>query len=212
MIMQDCIHNLTHSKLQQGDGMRKRGNGAPLSASTDMTTSNWQPLTSPHHRMPIGLNNIYICHGQCVLLIYLLFVCTSGLHRWHVIYFCIRKKQQLLRSRQSVPIAMAGTEKIWEYKKCPYKKVRCEWKDSEVTQWSINVENSVEKKWHIWLCHTTKDIDRVQTVVSCHFYLIEVSSFQEYKIWNCQGIKSETTGSAIATECSVSTSDLTEKS
>jgi hypothetical protein len=45
MPVQDCVHNLTYSNLQQGDGMRKRGYGAPPSASKDMATSNWQPFT-----------------------------------------------------------------------------------------------------------------------------------------------------------------------
>jgi len=37
MVLKDCINSLTHSLLQQGDGMRKRQPGAPPSASKDLT-------------------------------------------------------------------------------------------------------------------------------------------------------------------------------
>jgi hypothetical protein len=40
MPMKDGIHNLTHSLLQRGDPMRKRGYGAPPSATKDITTSS----------------------------------------------------------------------------------------------------------------------------------------------------------------------------
>jgi hypothetical protein len=57
--MKDGIHNLTHSLLQRGNPMRKRGYGAPPSATKDISTSSSsdgravrkdsgrQPLNSP---------------------------------------------------------------------------------------------------------------------------------------------------------------------
>jgi hypothetical protein len=40
MPLKECIHNLTHSLLQRGNPTRKRGSGAPLSATKDITTSS----------------------------------------------------------------------------------------------------------------------------------------------------------------------------
>jgi hypothetical protein len=39
MALRDCINNLTHSLLQQGDGMRQRQPGPPPSVSKDLTSS-----------------------------------------------------------------------------------------------------------------------------------------------------------------------------
>jgi hypothetical protein len=60
MPLKECINNLTHSPLQQGDDMGQRGIGAPPSATKDLETSccsgddisickdpNWQPFASP---------------------------------------------------------------------------------------------------------------------------------------------------------------------
>jgi hypothetical protein len=40
MPLNKCIHNLTHSPLQRGDPMRKRGTGAPPNPTKDITTSS----------------------------------------------------------------------------------------------------------------------------------------------------------------------------
>jgi hypothetical protein len=40
MPLNKCIHNLTHSLLQRGDPMRKRGTGAPPNPTKDITTSS----------------------------------------------------------------------------------------------------------------------------------------------------------------------------
>ena len=59
MPLKECIHNLTHSLLQQGAPLRKRGYGVSLKATKDITTSSSvdgrkvrsdsvrQPFTSP---------------------------------------------------------------------------------------------------------------------------------------------------------------------
>jgi len=39
MELKDCINNLTHSLLQQGNDMRQRRVGAPLSASKNLTST-----------------------------------------------------------------------------------------------------------------------------------------------------------------------------
>jgi hypothetical protein len=40
MPLEEWIHRLTHSLIQQGDGMRKKGSGAPPSATKNITTSS----------------------------------------------------------------------------------------------------------------------------------------------------------------------------
>jgi hypothetical protein len=59
MELKDCINNLTHSLLQQGDDMRQRLPGCPPSATKDLTSTvsgdgratradaNNQPFASP---------------------------------------------------------------------------------------------------------------------------------------------------------------------
>ena len=59
MVMKDCINNLTHSLLQQGDEIRQYSYGAAPSATKDLTTTSSgdgrairsdaknQPFTSP---------------------------------------------------------------------------------------------------------------------------------------------------------------------
>ena len=59
MVMKDCINNLTHSLLQQGDEIRQQSYGAAPSATKDLTTTSSgdgrairsdaknQPFTSP---------------------------------------------------------------------------------------------------------------------------------------------------------------------
>ena len=44
MPLKQCIHNLTHSLLQQGDFMRRRGVGSPPSAVTDIRTYQSVPM------------------------------------------------------------------------------------------------------------------------------------------------------------------------
>jgi hypothetical protein len=39
MVMKDCINNLTHSLLQQGEDIRQRSYGAPPSVTKDLTSS-----------------------------------------------------------------------------------------------------------------------------------------------------------------------------
>jgi hypothetical protein len=72
MEMKDCINNLTHSLLQQGNDIRQRGYGAAPSATNDLTTSvgsdgrkkrtdaNNQPFTSPAAAHGTGLEHLLL--------------------------------------------------------------------------------------------------------------------------------------------------------
>jgi hypothetical protein len=114
MPLKDCIHNLTHSLLQRGDPMWKRGTGVPPKATKDITTSSsvngrtirkdskQQNFPSPppahgtggvHSGTPLSCSSDTRTRGK--------FKQQAAFKR--------RKKQHAWRSHQSVPNLVTGS-------------------------------------------------------------------------------------------------------
>jgi hypothetical protein len=124
MLLKDCIHNLTHSLLQRGDPMRKRGTGIPPNATKDTTTSSsvdgrtirkdskQQNFPSPppargtggvHSGTPRSCSSDTSSRGKLK----------------QQAAFKRRKKQHTWRSHQSVPNLVTGSGPRCRYKQCP---------------------------------------------------------------------------------------------
>ena len=176
MPLKECINNLTHSLLQQGDDMRKRGVGAPSSAVKDLTTSisgDGYKLRTDSKRQEFiptrahGEGAVHACTARTP---------TCAVTARDLLYqqatFQKLKKQHPWRRHQPTPMlargkGLSGSGHYCQYKKCPgldnkskrprpYKTVfRCE-------------ECSMDKGKCIWLCHTTKKKDGIEISVNCH--------------------------------------------
>ena len=198
MPLKECIHNLAHSLLQQGDDVRRRGVGASPSAVKDITTSvcsDGRKVRSDAHRQPFSPT---IPNGQGQVHTGTAHTPTSSVSTRALHYqqaaFHAQKRKHPWRSHQPVPILAKGTGHYCQYKKCPgldnpqkrprpYKTYyRCE-------------ECTMDKGDNVWLCSQRKMIDGKQQIVSCHM---------KYHMQNFEG-------STGTTRCSVE-SDLTEGS
>jgi hypothetical protein len=99
---------------------------------------------------------------------------TGAMGLYHQeIAFNKRKRDYISRVHQPMPMLVRGTgEKSGSgnhcrYKKCPSLNIKKEPKMSYATIYQCE-EYTVEKKRPFWLCHTTKKIDGMDIVVSCH--------------------------------------------
>ena len=179
MVMKDCINNLTHSLLQQGDEIRQQSYGAPPSATKDLTTTSSgdgrairsdaknQPFTSP--TASHGSGAIHADTPRTPGSIQT----PMGLYHQEV-RFNKRKRDYISRVHQPMPMLVRGSEEknsgsgtYCQYKKCPGLNRQNKTKRSYTTIYQCE-QCTVEKKRPIWLCHTTKKIDGKHTVVSCH--------------------------------------------
>ena len=120
MQLKECIHNLTHSLLQQGAPMRKRGYGSTPNPTKDTTTSSsvdgrkvrtdsdWQPFTPP--TAPVTGTPQTPVSG----------VSARALHYQQVVFKRL-KNYQPGRNHISVPVVVKEnkTTSYCRYKKCP---------------------------------------------------------------------------------------------
>jgi hypothetical protein len=131
MELKDCINNVTHSLLQEGDDIRQRSYDAPPSLTKDLISSTSsdgraigsdaknQPFTSPTPANGSGATH----------------ACTSsntpgsamsarGLH-YQQVAFKKRKRDYISRVHQPMPMLVRGTgEKSGSGNHCQYKKCR----------------------------------------------------------------------------------------
>jgi hypothetical protein len=174
MELKDCINNLTHSLLQQGEGMRQRQPGCPPSASKDLTfsTSGCEQATrSDAKNQPFlstpGAHGTGAINGGTVR------TTTVGGMYHHKIAFNKRQRDYVSRVHQPMPMLVrgegekSGSGARCDYKKCPGLNIKSKRIVSYKTIYQCE-QCTVEKKRPIFLCHTTKKINGKPTVVSCH--------------------------------------------
>ena len=180
MEMKDCINNLTHSLLQQGDEIRQRSYGAPPLPTKDLTTTSSgdgratradarnQPFTSPTPANGTGGTHAGTSSNTPGSAL-----SARGLH-YQQVAFNKRKRDYNSRVHQPMPCLVRGSEEknsgsgnYCQYKKCPGLNRQNKTKRSYTTIYQCE-ECTVEKKRPMWLCHTTKKINGKHTVVSCH--------------------------------------------
>jgi hypothetical protein len=178
MVMKDCINNLTHSLLQQGDEIRQYSYGAAPSATKDLTTTSSgdgrairsdaknQPFTSPTATHGTGATHADTPRTPGSTL--------TPMDIYHKeIRFNRRKRDYVSRAHQPMPMLVRGTgEKsgsgsVCVYKKCPGLNIKKKTTRAYTTIYQCE-ECTVEKKKPYWLCHTTKKINGKDVVVSCH--------------------------------------------
>ena len=83
-----------------------------------------------------------------------------------------------------------GSGPYCKYKKCPSLRNKNKTKRSYKTIYQCE-QCTVEKGFNFWLCHTTKKVNRIQTVVSCHL---------KYHTEMCFETTCSATGSTVASE------------
>jgi hypothetical protein len=169
MPLKECIHNLTHSLLQRGDPMRKRGPGAPPSATKDITTSSSmdgrairkdsirRPFPSPVAAHGTGAVHAGTPRSASV--------CSRSVYKQQQA-FKKRKRDQNWRCHQSVPNLVTGSGLNCRYKKCPGQK-NLKSKRPYQTRYRCE-ECSIDKGFEFWLCNTIKAVRGTDTVISCH--------------------------------------------
>jgi hypothetical protein len=178
MELKDCINNVTHSLLQEGEDIRQRSYGAPPSVTKDLTSSTStdgrairsdsknQPFTSPTPAHGTGATHAGTPTTPGSALT------PMGLYHQEVA-FKKRRRDYISRVHQPMPCLVRGTgEKSGSgnhcrYKKCPGLNNKKKTKRSYTTIYQFE-QCTVEKKRPMWLCHTTKKINGKDTVVSCH--------------------------------------------
>jgi hypothetical protein len=114
MVMKDCINNLTHSLLQQGDEIRQYSYGAAPSATKDLTTTSSgdgrairsdaknQPFTSPTASHGTGATHAGTPRTLASTLT------ARGLYQKEI-RFNQRKRDYVARVHQSMPMLARGT-------------------------------------------------------------------------------------------------------
>jgi hypothetical protein len=177
--------------------MRKRGPGAPPSATKDITTSSSmdgravrrdsirQPFPSPPGRNGTGAVHAGTPRSASV--------CSRSVYKQQQA-FKRRKKEHNWRCHQSVPNIVAGSGPICMYKKCPGFKIKKDTVRAHQTKYRCE-ECSIDKGIEFWLCNTVKGVEGSKKIVNCH---------QKYHIEMCM----ETSTSAAE---STVDSDLTEE-
>ena len=178
MEMKDCINNLTHSLLQQGDEIRQRSYGFPPLPTKDLATTSSgdgratradarnQPFMSPTASHGSGAIHADTPRTPGSTL--------TPMDMYHKeIRFNRRKRDYISRVHQPMPCLVRGTgEKSGSgnhcrYKKCPGLNNKKKTRRSYTTIYQCE-QCTVERKRPMWLCHTTKKINGKDTVVSCH--------------------------------------------
>jgi hypothetical protein len=205
MELKDCINNLTHSLLQQGDDMRQRLPGCPPSASKDLTSTvsgDGRATRADAKNQPFtpvaGPNGTGAVHAGTTTTPGSALT-ARGLH-YQEVAFNKRQRDYVSRVHQPMPMLVrgegekSGSGARCDYKKCPGLNIKSKRIVSYKTIYQCE-QCTVEKKRPIFLCHTTKKINGKPTVVSCH---LKYHAEKEF-------LKTIST-----TECS-SVSDLTEE-
>jgi hypothetical protein len=79
MELKDCINNVTHSLLQEGEDIRQRSYGAPPSVTKDLTSSTSTERINPlhHQQLVMGLEDPVLFKRLWVYIIKK-FVLTGG--------------------------------------------------------------------------------------------------------------------------------------
>ena len=208
MPLKDCIHNLTHSLLQRGEEMRRRGYGPPPNATKDIsssTSSDGRTIRKDSKKQRFS-SAPAAAHGTGAV--------HAGTHRSsssdvgaRAVYhqraaFKKRKRLQPDRVHQPIPCIVRGTSgttgTTGSGVRCMYKKCRgLDIKSKRIVSYKTIYqceECTAERGAPLWLCHTTKKINGVHTVVSCH---LRYHAEKKFLV-------------RATTECSV-TSDLTQE-
>jgi hypothetical protein len=171
MPLNKCIHNLTHSLLQRGDPMRKRGTGAPPNPTKDITTSSsvdgrkvrkdskQQSFSSP--TVAHGTGGVHTGTPRSSAST----SSTRTIHKWQH-SFKRRKTQHRWRCHQSVPNVVTGSGPNCRYSKCPGLNTNVS-KRSYQTKYRCE-ECSINKGVEFWLCNTVKKVDGKQKKIECH--------------------------------------------
>ncbi|OEU11447.1 hypothetical protein FRACYDRAFT_245186 [Fragilariopsis cylindrus CCMP1102] len=168
MPLKECIHNLTHSLLQRGDTMRKRGSGAPPKATKDISTSSsvdGRKVRSDSVRQPFTSPTTTVTGTPQTPV--------SGLDRrtlqYRQVAFKRRKEQQPGRSHMSIPVVVKNNTatSYCKYNKCPGKNTGAKRKRAYMSKYACE-ECGLEKGIDFWLCNSTKDVDGTLVVVDCH--------------------------------------------
>jgi hypothetical protein len=179
MELKDCINNLTHSLLQQGDDMRQRLPGCPPSACKDLTSTvsgDGRSTRADAKNQPFtpvaGPNGTGATHAGTTTTPGSALT-ARGIH-YQEVAFNKRNREYTSRVHQPMPMLVRGSEEkksgsgnYCTYKKCPGLSNKKKTKRSYTTIYQCE-QCTVEKKRPIWLCHTTKKVDGKHTVVSCH--------------------------------------------
>jgi hypothetical protein len=201
-----CIKNLTHSLLQQGLEMRRRGCGAPPSATKNLDTTcsgegrkvRSDAVTQPFESPPGAHGTGAIHTGSDRTLVSTV---TARALYYQQVAFTKLKKRQPGRSHQSQAMVVNSSGRDCRYKKClGFVKQNRERPRSFPTKYRCE-ECTQEKGIDFWLCNGIKNVDGKATILDCHAkYHVEKKLF----------ILSLPPGGGSATECSV-ISDLTEE-
>jgi hypothetical protein len=202
MPLRECINNLTHYLLQQGLDMRRRGYGAPPSATKDVTTSSsgeGRSIRSDSNRQPFetqlsprGTGALHSGSTRTPVS-----NITPRALCYQQIAFKSLERKQPGRSHQSQAMIANSSGRDCRYKKClgfnmPRKRPR-----SYPTRYRCE-ECTQEKGIDFWLCNTVKNVNGVETILDCHAkYHVERKLFV-------------TTTSTASSENSI-ISDLTEE-
>jgi hypothetical protein len=203
MEMKDCINNLTHSLLQQGDEIRQRSYGVSPSATKDLTSTTstdgrkkradakdqpFSPAPGPHGTGAVQAGTPQTPSST---------LSAAGLRRRQVA-FKKMKKHQTGRNHLSVPMVVTDSGRECRYEKCPGFNTKANTNRTRAYTTKYKCEEcSHDKGIDFWLCHTTKKINGVEVVVDCHTkYHVEKRFFEP---------------SFSTTECT-SVSDLTDDS
>jgi hypothetical protein len=128
MELKDCINNVTHSLLQEGEDIRQRSYGAPSSITKDLTSSTLtdgrairsdaknQPFTSPTAGNGTGGTHAGTPRTPGSIQT------PMGLYHQEV-RFNNRKRDYISRVHQPMPCLVRGTgEKSGSGNHCRYKK------------------------------------------------------------------------------------------
>ena len=185
MEMKDCINNLTHSLLQQGDEIRQRSYGVSPSATKDLTSTTstdgrkkradakdqpFSPAPGSHGSGAVQAGTPQTPSST---------LSCSGLRRRQVA-FKKMKKHQTGRNHLSVPMVVTDSGRECRYEKCPGFNTKANTKRTRAYTTKYKCEEcSHDKGIDFWLCHTTKKINGVEVVVDCHTkYHVEKRFFE----------------------------------
>jgi hypothetical protein len=156
MEMKDCINNLTHSLLQQGEDIRQRSYGATPSATKDLTSTTSgdgratradaknQPFMSPTSAHGTGATHTGTPQTPAST------VTAKGLYQKEIC-FNQQKRDYISRVHQSMPMLARGTgEKsgsgsVCQYNKCPGLNIKKKTTRAYTTIYQCE-ECTVEKK------------------------------------------------------------------
>ena len=204
MPLKECIHNLTHSLLQTGAPMRKRGYGWTPNPTKDITTSSsvdGRKVRSDSSRQPFTSPT-----GSTVQ--------TGSLHTpvsgisaralsYRQVNFKRLKNFQPGRNHLSIPVVVDADKKkknsYCKYKKCPGLKSGKAKRPRSYPSRYMCEQCTMERGDDFWLCHSVKKVDGIHVAVDCHIaYHVDMKSY------------TATAPPGSTTECSV-VSDLTDE-